>query len=81
MEYKLEDLSVALADYEKIKSTFEPLFDDIENKEEIGSQQEEIHALVLTSGKVKIIIRMIQYNLSNHTLSVEYTDTWKEISE
>ena len=76
IDYKSEDLPQALFDYGKIESEFKPYFTDIKETEGVGYHQEEIHSLILKKDQMKITIRMMKYNFSAHTISIEYDDVW-----
>lgn len=78
IDYKLEDLPVAVNDYERIRSDFKPFFKDISEKKEIGYHQEEIESAYLKKGPVVVTIRMLKFNNSSHTISLEYEDIRKK---
>jgi hypothetical protein len=77
INYKLEDLPIALSDFEKIKSDFKPYFTDITEKLEVGEHKEEILSMILKSKPLSLTIRVIKYNNFIHTVSLEYRDLWK----
>lgn len=78
IDYKLEDLAVAIDDYERIRSDFKPFFKDISEKQEIGYHQEEIESWYLKKGSMLVTIRMLKFNNSSHTISLEYDDIRKK---
>lgn len=77
INYKLEDLPVALADYEKMKSDFKPFFNNVTDKVEIGEHKEEILSSTMKHEQITVTFRLIKYNNFIHTVSLEYHDVWK----
>jgi hypothetical protein len=81
IDFRQEDLAIALNEYEDLKNKFKPLFADFVETIKGGSHQEEIHTLTLKKEKMSVIIRIIKYNSTRHTISLEYTDTWKKLTK
>jgi hypothetical protein len=75
IDYKLNDLPLAMHDWEEIKKDFGPFFKESSEKIEIGFHQEEIETLSLKNGHGTVAIRIIKFNSLNHTISFEYTAT------
>ncbi len=77
INYKVEDLAIALLDFEKLKSEYKPLFTDFIEKLKLGQHQEQISSLILTMDNIVVTITLIRYSNMIHTLSLEYQDLWK----
>lgn len=77
ISYKVEDLAIALLDFEKLKSEYKPLFTDFIEKLKLGQHQEQISSLILTMDNIVVTITLIRYSNMIHTLSLEYQDLWK----
>jgi len=78
IDYKLEDFAVAINDCERIRSEFKPFFEDFKETKEIGYHQEQIESLYLKKEDMKVTIRMLKFNNSSHTVSLEYEDIRKK---
>ena len=78
IDYKLEDFAVAINDCERIRSDFKPFFEDFTETKEIGYHQEQIESLYLKKEDMKVTIRMLKFNNSSHTVSLEYEDIRKK---
>jgi len=74
IHYKMEDLAIALVDFDKFKAEFKPLFGSSTVSREIGYEREEIEALLLKSGTTEITLKMIKSNNLRHTLSMQYKE-------
>lgn len=77
INYKVEDLAIALLDFEKLKSEFKPLFTDFTERLKAGQQGEEVNTLTLKTNSIIVTITLIKYNNFIHTISLEYLDVWK----
>jgi hypothetical protein len=77
VDYKLDDLPLALHDWEQMKADFKPFFSDASQKVEIGYHQEEIETLYLKKGHETVTIRILKFNSINHTISLEYVNIRK----
>ena len=78
IDYKLEDFVLAINDCEKIRSDFKPFFEDFKETKEIGYHQEQIESLYMKKGAMKVAIRMLKFNNSSHTISLEYDEIRKK---
>ncbi|MEK6783386.1 MAG: hypothetical protein AABY93_16915 [Bacteroidota bacterium] len=74
IDYKLEDLAIAIYDFEKFKSEFKPYFEDFSITQGLGYQQEKIELLHLQDGNLEVIIKLMKSNNLSHTISVEYKE-------
>ncbi len=78
IDYKLEDFVLAINDCERIRSDFKPFFEDFKETKEIGYHQEQIESLYMKKGAMKVAIRMLKFNNSSHTISLEYDEIRKK---
>ena len=77
IDYKLEDFVLAINDCERIRSDFKPFFEDFKETKEIGYHQEQIESLYMKKGTMKVTIRLLKFNNSSHTISLEYDEIRK----
>ncbi len=78
IDYRLEDFVLAINDCERIRSDFKPFFEDFKETKEIGYHQEQIESLYMKKGAMKVAIRMLKFNNSSHTVSLEYHEIRKK---
>ena len=78
IDYKLEDFVLAINDCERIRSDFKPFFEDFKETKEIGYHQEQIESLYMKKGTMNVTIRLLKFNNSSHTISLEYDEIRKK---
>ncbi len=76
-DYNQADLALAEVEFEKLKSTFLPYFVEFRETEKIGQGQEQILTHTMYEERMEVIIQLVRYNNTTHTVSLEYEDKWQ----